>query len=222
MRQKTSSMTLMLCSNLHMFNYILDTPLVFDRLHLHKILDPQKTRKLLKGQEFQQFLSQHTAAAAKPELHFFLCDGHLDALDAIEKIHKMQEKDPHIIDAISALESCVSVRTYSLLLTQMGSDRWLSSEMVNTYKVLGELYDRLRLWYHGTLTESLLGLVEEKKEEVLDHDFFIEKFKTLYVHQQYFFQFVLDENIKQAEKDKSEKVAALQFLLAALKDIQLK
>lgn len=134
-----------------MLSYIFNASTVFIKLHLHKALDVDKTKKLMKDFWIRSHFNFKTPL-------YYACYPLL--LDVIAKILQIKQKDAEIVNAVENLSKALSESAFVQVLLAMEKDSNFSSTSLACYQALGELYDHLYLVLNGTLTGSYLGREE--------------------------------------------------------------
>lgn len=188
-----------------MFIYILRTPAVFIRALLQGILDPQKTKEVLRKKEVHKFIKNHVSDIDPNSERFSLIP------DAIEKIQTREKKEAgKIIPAVAKLCDRFSVITLLNLLDAIRTDPHFSSRSLPTYEILGELIEPLLSWQRS----MTLGNRGDEKEAKLEVNSFTEKFKALSPHQQRFFNnFLISTLTHEMEKDPNSSIVNDLFCL---------
>lgn len=197
-----------------MINYTFTTTNAYIKLFLRKDLSISTVRSLLSDPEAGLFFNMLLKTSPRGS-------DFAESLEVIEKIHQLAKTDKQLIDLIDELPNTISSISYLDLLLFMKDEPFLSSKKIEKYRLTGELFDKLAIFYRGTLQGSLQTFPEwDEKEAELDEKVYISAFHQLSPHLQgTFLGRVTGHSIVAGREGRPIKQAAFDRLIKKLNKI---
>ncbi|MBX7066247.1 MAG: SET domain-containing protein-lysine N-methyltransferase [Parachlamydiales bacterium] len=148
---------------IEMVQYIATTFNVFVKLHLRRVLSAQTTLKQMEKRSlFSSLVTQS-----------LFYNFYSDILKLIQKF----ENNPNALNKLERLGENLTSRAFCQVLLMVGRD--ISEQRIDALKSLGELNDRLYMWYNGALIGTRLDRPDEPEEEPFSLNELHEKFRAL-------------------------------------------
>jgi hypothetical protein len=171
-----------------------NTPGILFRLQLHGILSIEVILKIINSKNAECYFDKSWCYEKYPLI--FL---------AIEEIRKVAKRDPSLLTWLQEFSTQVSVSVYYELLIVIAEDSCLSSGTIESYRILGKLYDTVHDFYRAAASPF-----EEDKEAFPGMDFnsIVSQFNTLSNKQKKAFQEFVATGYRKAVSDTTLSSAA--------------